>query len=61
MVLGTGPELLSPHAYFFCNAGSKDKRNFVIEREVEKYLLRAVREEIQINPLAKINETGYCL
>lgn len=38
---------------FFCNAASKDMRNLTIEREVEKWLLRPVREGSQIKPLAK--------
>lgn len=53
MVLGTGPWLTSPRTFFSCNADLKDKGNFTIEREVETWLLRAVREESQINPLAK--------
>ena len=39
--------------FFYCNADSKDKGNFTIEREAEKWLLRSVREESQIKPLAK--------
>lgn len=53
MVFGTGPWHTLPRTFFFCNADSKDKGNFATEREVEKQLLRAAREESQINSLAK--------